>query len=240
MNDPLAFFRNLPAVTKNLFLVCAIVGVASFVASGQGYMTSQYFGIYYWGLDQFNPYQLVTSIFVHSGLAHFALNMFGLVMFGALLERLWGAKRFFIFYIVCGIGASIIANLTNGIIAYFDYEMWTYPGVVFEGGYIKDVQHILPEWRYTSVFVPSVGASGALYGLLAAVWRLFPNLELQFIFIPIPVKAKYFVPFILALDLFLGVSQFDWDNIGHFAHLGGALIGFIFVTIWQRNKKTFY
>ena len=150
----------------------------------------------------FKPYQLVTHMFAHGGFFHLFFNMFVLWMFGTMLERLWGPKRFFIFYFACGLAAG--------------------------------VAHLLLENS------PAVGASGAIMGLFAAFAYLFPNTELIIFPIPVPVKAKYAVAIMAAFDLFGGVYSAG-SNIAHFAHLGGLVMGFILVLIWNKtNKKTFY
>ena len=150
----------------------------------------------------FKPYQLVTHMFAHGGIGHLFFNMFALWMFGSMLERVWGAKRFFIFYFACGLAAA--------------------------------VAHLLLE------NVAAVGASGAIMGLFAAFAYLFPNTQLIIFPFPVPVKAKYAVAVMAAIDLFSGIAP-GASNIAHFAHLGGLAMGFILVLIWNKtNKKTFY
>ena len=150
----------------------------------------------------FKPYQLVTHMFAHGGFFHLFFNMFVLWMFGSMLEKVWGPKRFFIFYFACGLAAGVAHLLLQN--------------------------------------APAVGASGAIMGLFAAFAYLFPNTQLIIFPIPVPVKAKYAVAIMAAFDLFGGVYSAG-SNIAHFAHLGGLVMGFILVLIWNKtNKKTFY
>jgi len=154
--------------------------------------------------DFFQPYQIVSHMFMHADLMHIAFNMFGLFMFGPPLESLWGPKKFLFFYLVCGFGALAIHMLT------------TYLGLSSLG--------------------PVLGASGALYGVLAGYGMNFPNSKLALIFFPVPVAAKYFIPGLLALDFIGGFTGFSifGKSIAHFAHIGGALFGFLMVLYWQK------
>jgi membrane associated rhomboid family serine protease len=186
-------------------------------------------------------------MFMHGGLGHLFFNMFAVFMFGRVLETVWGSKRFFIFYILTGIGAAV-AHLTvnyfqaQKLIAQIAPEQVDY---IIQNGYslIKSGQNFSNEilGRLNLIYnIPTVGASGAVFGVLIAFAMLFPNTELMFIFIPVPIKAKYIIPAYAVLELFFGVANFKGDNIAHFAHLGGAFVGFIIVKIWNANRKTFY
>jgi membrane associated rhomboid family serine protease len=148
------------------------------------------------------------------------------------LENVWGAKRFLFFYLACGIGAAIC----HEAVQYFRYEdAMAQAYTAFESGNIERAQELVNR------FGPAVGASGAVMGVMVAFALLFPNTELYLMFIPIPIKAKWAIMAFVALDLFGGVSNYSGDNIAHFAHLGGALTGFIIVMIWnKRNRKTLY
>jgi len=162
------------------------------------------FELFSWHTPNFEPWQFLSAIFMHGGVSHILFNMIGLWMFGSVLERVWGKQRFLIFYLLCGIGAGIIQQLVRTFL-------------------LND----------TSPFV-GVGASGAVYGLLVAFALLFPNFKLVLIFLPVPIAAKYFVPILLLIDIvggFTGHSIFA-QNIGHFAHIGGALMGFVLLQFW--------
>ncbi len=192
--------------------------------------------LYYYKAENFKPFQFVTSIFMHQpgNPGHLFFNMFSLYFVGTMLERYWGSKRFFIFYLVCGIGAGILTQFT------IPYSVEAMANAAFDSeptrGYTIDAikESYLEQYR-------ALGASGAIMGLLAGAAYLFPNTPVLIMFIPIPIKLKYVVILYVLYDLYGGVGNFVGDNVGHFAHLGGALIGFLLVLYWNKtNKKTFY
>jgi membrane associated rhomboid family serine protease len=198
---------NITPTVKQLL----IINVLFFIGSQyMGEIAYHYFALYSFESPNFKIYQLVTHMFMHGSISHIAFNMFALYSFGSTLESFWGSKKFLFFYISCGLGAAVINNLVN---QYFLYDIMSV----------------------------AVGASGAIYGLLVAFAFMFPNAELAMMFIPVPIKAKYFVPGIIAVDLFLGLkgnSIFGSGGTGvaHFAHIGGALIGFIMMWYWKKNQ----
>ena len=154
-------------------------------------------------------------------------------MFGSVLEHFWGSKRFFNFYMICGIGASIVTLLSVPFTAAQFAKSYVGPGEI--GGTMQIIEAYKDQYM-------ALGASGALMGVMAAFAYLFPNTELFIMFLPIPVKAKYVIPFYILIDLFggLGIAM-QGDNVAHFAHLGGALVGLIIVIFWNKtNRKTFY
>jgi membrane associated rhomboid family serine protease len=185
--------------------------------------------------ERFKPYQLITHMFTHApppNFSHILFNMFGLWMFGRVLENVWGPKRFLIFYLVCGIGAAA-AHLT---VQYFRSEQMLHE--IYAA--VRDNNRIDGD-KFRAVLSGAIGASGAIMGVLAAFAYLFPNTELFMIPIPIPIKAKWFVLGYVLLDLFSGIGAVSGDNIAHFAHLGGAITGFIIVFIWNKtNRRTLY
>jgi membrane associated rhomboid family serine protease len=200
----------------------------------------------------FHFWQLITHMFMHGGLMHIAFNMFALYSFGSALEHFWGGKKFLFFYISCGLGAAL---LHTGVNYYFFQEgLNSLIGQGFSKVEILEVlngknnQELIGilntpgfESFTSSYFGTVVGASGAIYGLLVAFAFMFPNAELALMFIPVPIKAKYFVPGILAVDLFLGFkgqSIFGAGSTGiaHFAHIGGALTGFLMMWFWKKNQ----
>jgi membrane associated rhomboid family serine protease len=210
--------RNSPIVF-NLIIINVLVFLAQ-MAFDQGTreaLTSK-LAIYNYGSEFFEPYQIVTNMFAHGGLAHIAFNMFGLYTFGVLLERAWGPKRFLIFYLACGLFAGLVQM----------YFMSPVTGVrMTELGPVPAAEAAL-------------GASGAIMGLFAAFAYLFPNTELIMLFLPIPIKAKYMVAIMVAIDLFgqFGPKQ---SGVAHYAHLSGLAMGFLLVILWNKtNKKTFY
>jgi len=182
-------------------------------------------------VPQFKPYQVFTHMFAHAplpSLYHILFNMFTLWMFGRVLENVWGPKRFLTFYLACGLGA---AALHLGL-QYFRCEQ------------LLDAIQANDQAAFdknAGALAGALGASGAIMGVMAAFAYLFPNTELYIMFIPFPIKAKWAMLGLAAIDLFGGVSRISGDNIAHFAHLGGALTGFIIVLIWNKtNRRTLY
>ena len=163
----------------------------------------------------FKPFQIVTHMFMHANISHLFFNMFALYMFGSALERAWGAKRFLFFYLFTGLGAMI-----------FHFLIW-YLEIYIEYGSIPENVLHAP--------VAVLGASGAVFGILAGFGMMFPNAQLMLLIPPIPMKAKYFVLLYAAAELFMGVTN-TMSGVAHFAHLGGALFGFLLILYW-RNRK---
>lgn len=195
--------ESLPPVVKNLLIINGVVFLAQLVFFQYG-LVELYGALWPLKTNNFRIWQLITHMFMHGGIFHLIFNMFGLWMFGSMLENLWGSKRFFQFYMICGIIAGLAYLLS--------------------GGYAK-----------------AVGASGAIMGVFAAFAYLRPNTPLYLMFIPIPIKAKYAMPGLIALDVFGAIAQVPGDNIAHWAHLGGALAGLVIVMLWNRNnRQTFY
>ena len=196
--------------------------------------------------ENFEPWQLATHFFMHGGIGHLFFNMFALVIFGSNLERVWGPKRFLIYYIACAFGAAIIHMLVN-YLRIKGIEAQLSPAEINQV-YNEGLDLLNTGYNYQGIGgelnsllnTPMLGASGAVFGLLAAFGYLFPNTELMLLFPPIPIKAKFFVIGYAVLELYLGFSNNPTDNVAHFAHLGGALVGIIIVFIWQRNKNQFF
>ncbi|MFZ4671072.1 MAG: rhomboid family intramembrane serine protease [Flavobacterium sp.] len=240
-----------------------IINIIFYIGSNYiGDVAYQLFSLYYPENHSFKFWQPLTSMFMHApvygngssaGIMHIVFNMFALVSFGSALEHFWGAKKFIFFYISCGLGAALLHVGFN----YFEYHQALaalqeakIPGdaiatIMKEGKYsneiLQKVQLSTLEQLYFSFNGTSLGASGAIYGLLTAFAFMFPTAELGIMFIPIPIKAKYFVPGLLAVDLFLGFkgsSLFGSGGTGiaHFAHVGGALTGFLMMWYWKKNS----
>ncbi len=225
-------FQKIQSAVKAIIVVNVAVYVIQLLF--KSYNVTQWGALHYYTSPLFYPHQLITNMFMHSdiGFTHILFNMFCLYTFGTTLERVWGAKKFFSFYMICGVGASIIMLLS---IPFSATQFANSPDAVEIAAATGDAA----AW-YKSVY-SAVGASGAIMGVEAAFAYLFPNTELMIMFIPVPVKAKYVIPGFILLDLFGGFYRIAGDNIGHFAHLGGALIGFLLVLYWNKtNKKTFY
>ena len=181
---------------------------------------------------------------------HIFFNMFALISFGSALEHFWGAKKFLFFYFSCGVGAALIHSGVNyyhfhdglNVLLSHNIDKGQIIELLNQGKYdtswIEFISQSDLEKMYSSYLTPAVGASGSIYGLLVAFAFMFPNAELMMMFIPVPIKAKYFVPVIVLLDLFSGVTGYSifGGNIAHFAHVGGALIGFIMMWYWKKNQ----
>jgi membrane associated rhomboid family serine protease len=216
--------NNFPPIIRNLIIVNVLV----FVVLQLGMGLTGKLQLYPVQDSHFQPYQIATHMFAHSPqiIFHIILNMFVLWMFGRILANLWGAERFLFFYFLCGIGA---AALHLGI----QYFVWEKVDMLLKQGSIEAAQKLAQR------IGPAVGASGAIMGVVVAFAYLFPNTELYIMFIPIPVKAKWAVLGYVLYDLIFGIT--GGDNVAHFAHLGGALTGFILVLIWNKtNRRTFY
>lgn len=182
----------------------------------------------------FGPHQLITYLFLHGSWPHVLMNMFVLWMFGSILEDYWGPKRFLTFYIVCGIGAAV-AQLA---VQHMDMaDTWR---MIHEAPMTEELKEALQD-PYKVINQPTLGASGAVFGCMAAFGYLFPNNELLIIPIPFPIKAKWLVLGYAAIELFAGLEPSQSDNVAHWAHLGGGLIGLLLVIYWNRNnRRNFY
>ncbi len=195
--------QRVTPVVLNLIIINALVFVAQMILDKTIGLTN-YLALYSYKSELFKPYQLVTHMFAHGGFFHILFNMYALWMFGVVLEKLWGPKKFLIFYFACGLAAGLAQTFTMS-----------------------------PDGL-------AIGASGAIMGLLAAFAYLFPNTQFYILPFPFPIKAKFMVVIYAAIDLFGGLNP-GTDNIAHFAHLGGLVMGFILVIIWNKtDKKNFY
>jgi len=225
-------FQILPPVIKNLIIVNVLVFLAQKAFDPTDFGTvSQLFALHDVRSVYFKPHQLITHLFMHGGIWHIFFNMFALWMFGSTLENVWGPKRFLIFYMLCGLGAAVL-HLTTLYVEYADLasRMASAP-IDIQNQYLYD-----PLYK---INVPTVGASGAVFGCLAAFGYLFPNSIVYAYFIP--MKAKWFVILYAGLELWLGIRNSAGDSVAHWAHLGGALVGFVLVYYWNRNnRRRFY
>lgn len=180
--------------------------------------------------SSFQPYQLFTHMFMHGDIGHIFSNMFALFMFGTILERFWGGQRFLIFYLCTGFGAVLLHILVQL------YLVFHATGSI-DPLFSSIVAHQEIAGTY---FSETVGASGAVFGILVAFGMLFPNTELMLMFFPVPIKAKYFVSLYVIWELYRGISMSHGDNVAHFAHLGGALFGYILIKIWNKNRTILF
>lgn len=229
-------FQRLPLVTKNLLVINILLFGASVLLEKQGIDLTEKLGLHYFKAPMFKPYQFVTYLFMHGNFMHLFFNMFAVFMFGSVLESAWGPKRFLSYYIFTGLGAA----LTQFVVYYFQVtpHLDELQRLLLQTkSYAEQTQII--EYRNAMLNSPGltvVGASGSLFGLLIAFGIMFPNTELMMMFIPIPIKAKYFVAIYGAIELFSGIANSASDNVAHFAHLGGMLFGFILLMIWGQRS----
>ena len=227
-------FANLTPVVKNLLIINLIFFLVFILfdrMDPRGPITTL-FGAFYFNSPAFRPWQIITYMFMHGGWAHILFNMFALFSFGPILESTIGPKKFFNMYFICGIGAVLLQMLVQAIQVHNITGGFTIAQPQIEASYYQ-YGGIHAQKLFDIYHGPLVGASGAIFGILVAFAMLYPNLELMIMFIPVPVKAKYIIPVYIVFELYSGFSQFSGDNVAHFAHLGGALIGFIMVKIWR-------
>lgn len=215
---------SMPPVVKNLLLINVIMYVITMITGNFMY---ENFALFYFKSPFFKPFQLVTHMFMHGGFTHIFFNMYTLFIFGGVLERVWGSQKFLLYYFVTGIGAAL---LHLGVMY---LQLQVYIADVNAGDFMAraNIQALLS--------TPTVGASGAIYGLLLAYGMLFPNNVMQLIFPPVALKAKWFVLIFGALELLLGLSG-RGGNVAHFAHLGGMIFGFFLILYWKKNNRMYY
>ena len=223
--------RDSPIVF-NLLIINVLAYLAQILV--KPFSVTEWGALHYYKSSLFYPHQLITNMFLHDprGLTHLIFNMFTLWMFGTILERFLGSKRFLIFYLICGLGAGIVIQLSIP----FSADQFSKSAEAFANGMSAFDNIEAYKQQYSAI-----GASGAIMGVMAAYAYLFPNTEMYIMFIPIPIKAKIVIPLFILIDVFMGVRQIAGDNVGHFAHLGGALVGFLLILFWNKtNRKTFY
>lgn len=219
-----SILANMPPVVKNLIMANVIVYIITMISGNFMY---EHFSLFYFKSPFFKPFQLVTHMFMHGGFAHILFNMYALFIFGSVLERVWGSQKFLFYYFVTGIGAALI-HLGVMALQLRGYEATFNAGDMLARTGIQDI-----------LLTPTVGASGAIYGLLLAYGMLFPNNIMQLIFPPVALKAKWFVLIYGAIELMLGLSGRGGD-IAHFAHLGGMIFGFFLILYWKKNNRMYY
>lgn len=234
-------FGNTPEVIKNLIIINGIMLLATFAF--EGFMVNN-FALFYPESPLFRPYQILTHMFMHGGFMHFFFNMYALWMFGRILEEVWGGKRFLFYYLVTGLGAvalhllvlwfqvrSIESTIDPTVLMslrdQFDYSSAL---EMRNSGYIFEKA---PSWT-TLMLVPTLGASGAVFGVLLAFGVMFPNTVLQLIFPPVMLKAKWFVIIFGVLELVLGFSNSN-SGVAHFAHVGGMIFGYLIIMYWRKK-----
>ena len=230
-------FSELPEVVKNLLILNGLFFLATVSLSNLGIDLVKILGLHQFQSTDFRPHQLITHLFMHGNFTHLFFNMFALWMFGKILENVWGSKRFLIYYMITGIGAASIHLLIS------QYQ------IISISNQIPEMVNLAIEGRYNPsipiskkltqlIITPTVGASGAVFGLLLAFGMLFPN-ALLYLYFAIPIKAKYFVIGYGLIELYYGISNNPADNVAHFAHLGGMIFGFFLIKYWKNNMTSF-
>lgn len=232
---------------KVLIIINAIFFVGTMFI---GDLTYKLFSLWFFQNDNFGVWQIITHMFMHGSFMHILFNMYALWAFGGPIEQMLGQKKFLFFYFSCGIGAAIIHSLVNYFHVETAYntlvEAGMTPGAIqqlletgqYSTAILESVSRETLEEMFTAFNTPAVGASGAIYGILVAFGMMFPNVELFLLFVPVPIKAKIFIPVLIAIDLFSGVTGYSLfgGGIAHFAHVGGALFGFIMMWYWKKNQ----
>ena len=262
-------FQLTPAA-KNILIINGIIFILSDFVGLRSYIIES-FGMRYFHSENFQPYQILTYMWVHGGFGHLFSNMFSVLIFAPILEKVWGSKKFLIYYLATGIGAGILYSGINYYENYsFEVKVKSYEQNPSPESFRKLVLNNSSEY-YNQLYdfidsyeqnpsnsndnlsiayandllkvksdVPMVGASGAVFGILLAFAMLFPNMELMLLFLPIPVKAKYLVLVYGIYELWSEINRMPGDNVAHFAHLGGMLIGYLILKYWKRKYGTFY
>ncbi|MEL1243313.1 rhomboid family intramembrane serine protease [Flavobacterium sp. DGU11] len=233
---------------KQLLIINVIFFIGSYIV---GQPALDILALYFPENPKFHFWQPITHMFMHGGIMHIFFNMLALYSFGSMLENMWGGKKFLFFYISCGLGAAALHIVVNYISFYQGLDVLADNGftksqvmAVFNnqssGGLSANADITALTKIAKAYFTPALGASGAIYGTMVAFAFMFPNAELMMMFIPIPVKAKYFVPGLLVFDLVMGLRGEavlgQGDGIAHFAHIGGAIVGFIMMWYWKKNS----
>lgn len=231
--------------------VLLIVNIIFFIGTlTVGEYTYQLFSLWFFQNDNFGVWQVITHMFMHGSFMHILFNMYALWAFGSPIEQMLGKNKFLFFYFSCGIGAALIHSLVNYFHVQSGYNILLDAGMTpggiqqmletgqYSTSILESVSRDTMESMYIAYNTPAVGASGAIYGILVAFGMLFPNVSLFLLFVPVPIKAKIFIPVLIAIDLFSGFTGYSLfgGGIAHFAHVGGALFGFIMMWYWRKNQ----
>lgn len=259
-------FRNLTPIVKKLLIINGGLLFLTYLLGNAGMDLYHILGLFYFKSEYFMPFQFVTHMFMHGNFIHLLFNMYALLLFGSILENIWGSKRFLFYYLFTGLGAAVLHTAVNWYMindfymAVQDFlinpslDDFKYIASEFPKSFSimkEKPQYIIENWSFLNVNdvrayvdtalqykinIPTVGASGAVFGLLLAFGVMFPNAPLGIIFIPIRIKAKWFVIGYGLLELISGIMNGANDNIAHFAHLGGMLFGYILLKYWYKGN----
>lgn len=234
------FWAAIPPVTKNLIIINFAIWLFMMLAPGSLQdKLMHYGGLHFWGASDFNPAQLLTYMFMHDtrSFAHILFNMFTLFMFGITLERVLGSQRYLFYYISCGIGAALIQEIVWQLTWVNILAGWinsSYGSGIYEAKEIIIQAHNMGQNIPALNALLTIGASGAIYGILLAFGMIFPNRPLFLMFVPVPIKAKWMVAGYGVLELLIGLSAAN-DGVAHFAHLGGMIFGFLMIWFWKKK-----
>ena len=212
--------RNLPIITKNLLLINVICWLAFIVFERYGLDLNHYLGLHYITASDFHFWQPLTYMFMHAGFSHLFFNMFAVMMFGPALEEHWGARRFLIYYLITGLGAAVVQE------AVWALQLQPFLNTLDPLMAVKLANRVV-----------TIGASGAVFGILLAFGWLFPEVRMFIMFIPIPIRARTLVIIYALVELFAGLAPSAGDNVAHFAHLGGMIFGCILILLWQYGNR---
>ena len=242
-------FFSTASVVWNIIIINVLCLIATTVLrSKSGIEFNDTLGLHFVLSEKFRVYQFFTYMFMHAGVEHILFNMFAVYMFGRLFEMFWGGKKFLFYYLVAGLGAAIVQQT----VWYIDYcsivsHIADMPAVMSHIS-TEGAKALAESLNYSDEYmgrlnilmnIPTVGASGAVFGILIAFGYMFPKEKLYMFFLPIPIPARVFVIVYGLIELFAGVANFSWDNVAHFAHLGGLLFGLILLLIWKKRGKLF-
>ncbi len=238
--------NNITGAIKHLIIINVILFV------GPQFMKldfSNLLALHFPKNEHFGIWQYITHMFMHGSFGHILFNMYGLWAFGSPLEKMWGKNKFIFFYFSAGIGAGLVYTLVNYYQFNEIYNLFINAGLqqseiitILESAKTTDLRVIeyITQEQFNSIIglynAKAVGASGAVYGVLVAFGMYFKDAKLALIFLPIPIAAKYFIPILIAIDVFFGMTDYSIGNIAHFAHIGGAIIGFIIAWYWKKNQ----
>ena len=241
-------FNNIPPITRNIIIINVIVFILTYVL--QTDLMYQYLAAFYPFSPFFHSWQIITHMFMHGSFMHILFNLMTLYSFGPVLEQVLGDKKYVILYFVSGLGAFFLFNLWNfveveqiksslqslgfDLAGYMDGESVSFKG---NSAAILEQQNLVNQLQ-SIISVPMVGASGAIFGVIAAFATLYPDAKIMLMFIPVPIKVKYLMPVVIAVSVYLGISG-NVGGIAHLAHVGGALVGFILAKIWKKHLYRF-
>lgn len=241
-------FRNMPGVTKNLLIINIVIWLAMALVTPINNFLAQYGALYYFTSDNFLPTQLITYMFIHASFVHLFFNMFALFMFGVTMERVLGGAKFLFYYVSCGLGAALVQEGVFAIMIHHYASVFENAGSVtalLSHSTVTNAELMrigvsplepVIQTIFNLFHTPTVGASGAIFGILLAFGFMFPNIRIYLMFPPIPMKAKVFVLVYAGIELVLGIYNNQADTVAHFAHLGGMLFGLLILLYWRKKR----